>query len=48
MVRDMIARTRTDIVHGWFVCSFGVEDQDAQLLLRVPFRDTVSDEGVWE
>jgi hypothetical protein len=30
------------------VCSFEIEDEDAQLLLTVPFSDTVSDEGVWD
>lgn len=41
--RDHIARTRTDIVRDWFVCSFEIEDADAQLLLTVPFSDTVPD-----
>ena len=39
--RDHIARTRTDVIRDWFVCSFEIEDEDAQLLLRVPFSDTV-------
>ena len=47
VARDTIARTRTDIVRDWMVCSFEIEDEDAQLLLTVPFSDTVSDEGVW-
>ena len=47
MARDLIARTRTDVIRDWFVCSFEVEDEDAQVLLTVPFSDTVSDEGVW-
>ena len=41
--RDHIARTRTDIIRDWFVCSFEIEDEDAQLLLTVPFSDTVPD-----
>ena len=48
VARDLIARTRTDIIRDWFVCSFEIEDEDAQLVLTVPFSDTVSDEGVWE
>ena len=48
VIRDTVARTRTDIVRDWFVCSFEIEDEDAQLLLTVPFSDIVSDEGVWE
>ena len=48
VARDTIARTRIDIVRDWMVCSFEIEDEDAQLLLTVPFSDTVSDEGVWE
>jgi hypothetical protein len=39
--RDHIARTRTDIIRDWFVCSFEIENEDAQLLLTVPFSDTV-------
>ena len=38
--RDHIARTRTDVIRDWFVCSFEIEDEDAQLVLHVPFRDT--------
>ena len=48
VARDTIARTRTDVIRDWFVCSFEVEDEDAELLLTVPFSDTVSDEGVWD
>ncbi|CAO4135939.1 DUF6894 family protein [Methylorubrum extorquens] len=44
---DHIVRTRTDIIRDWFVCSFEIEDEDARLLLTVPFSSTVSDEGVW-
>jgi hypothetical protein len=46
VARDTIARTRTGIVRDWMVCSFEIEDEDAQLLLTVPFSDTVSDEGI--
>ena len=46
--RDMIARARMDMIRDWMVCSFEIEDEDAKLLLTVPFNDTVSDEGVWD
>ena len=46
--RDMIARTRTDMIRDWFVCSFEIEDEDAQLLLTVPFSDTVPVEEGWD
>jgi len=39
--RDHIARTRTDVIRDWFVCSFEIEDEDAQLVLKVPFSETV-------
>jgi hypothetical protein len=45
--RNHFARTRTDIIRDWFVCSFEIEDEDAQLLLTLPFRSTFSDEDVW-
>ena len=48
MARDMIARTRTDIVRDWMVCSFEVTDVTGALVLTVPFSDTVSDEGIWD
>jgi len=41
--RDMIARTRSHLVRDWFVCSFEIEDEDARLLLTVPFSETVPD-----
>jgi hypothetical protein len=46
--RDHIARTRTEIIRDWFVCSFEIEDEDAQLLLTVPFSDTVVENGIWD
>jgi hypothetical protein len=48
VARNTIARTRTGIVRDWMVCSFEIEDEDAQLLLTVPFSDTVSEEGMWD
>ena len=41
--RDHIARTRTDAVRDWFVCSFEIEDEDAERVLTVQFSDTVPD-----
>ena len=46
--RDIIARTRTDIVRDWMVCSFEVTDEQSQPVLTVPFGDTVSDKGIWD
>jgi uncharacterized protein DUF6894 len=48
MARTMIARERLTMIRDWMVCSFEIKDEDAQILLRVPFSDTVSDEGVWD
>ena len=41
--RDLIARTRTHVIRDWFVCSFEIEDEDAERVLTVPFSDTVPD-----
>ncbi|MCC0809436.1 hypothetical protein FPV16_25100 [Methylobacterium sp. W2] len=43
--RDLIARSRTDAVRDWFVCSYEIEDEDCHRLLTVPFSDTVPDNG---
>jgi hypothetical protein len=39
--RDTIARTRTEIVRDWMVCSFEITDEQGNLTLTVPFTDTV-------
>jgi Cu2+-containing amine oxidase len=39
--RDMIARTNTDIVRDWMVCSFEVTDEAGQPVLTVPFSDMI-------
>jgi hypothetical protein len=44
VARDTIARTRTDIVRDWMVCSFEITDEAGHLVLTVPFSDTVPDE----
>jgi hypothetical protein len=36
------------VIRDWFVCSFEIEDEDAQLLLTVPFSDTVVENGIWD
>jgi hypothetical protein len=41
VARDTIVRTRTDIVRDWMVCSFEITDEHGQLILTVPFSDTV-------
>ena len=48
MARDMIARTRTDIVRDWFVCSFEITDEQGEHVLTVPFSDTVPEEEGWD
>lgn len=42
--RDLIERTRSDIVRDWFDCTFEITDADGQLVLTVPFGDTVPEE----
>src|ERR1700712_3031637 len=44
VARDTIARTRTDVVRDWMVLSFESTDEAGQLVLTVPFSDTVSDQ----
>lgn len=41
--RDLMARTRTNIVRDWFTCAFEIMDEAGQLVLTVPFSDTVPD-----
>ena len=40
--RGMIAGPSMSSIRDWFVCSFEIEDEDAQLLLTVPFTDTLT------
>ena len=44
VARKMIAQERLTMIRDWMVCSFEIEDEDAQLLFTVPFSDTVPDE----
>ena len=46
--RDMIARTRTDLVRDWMVCSFEIMDDRGQPVLTVPFSDTVTELEDWD
>jgi hypothetical protein len=46
--RDMIARTRTDLVRDWMVCSFEILDDKGQPVLTVPFSDTVKELEDWD
>jgi hypothetical protein len=39
--RDLIARTRTNIVRDWFTCTFEIMDEAGRPALTVPFSDTV-------
>lgn len=42
--RKMIARDRLTMIRDWMVCSFEVTDEAGNLVLTVPFSDTVSHE----
>ena len=39
--RNMIARTRIDIVRDWMVCSFEIMDEAGQRVLTMPFSDMI-------
>ena len=39
--RDMIARTRIDIVRDWMVCSFEIMDETGERVLTMPFSDMI-------
>ncbi|RYF30720.1 MAG: hypothetical protein EOO23_04500 [Comamonadaceae bacterium] len=40
--RDMIKRTRTQMIRDWFDCSFEVTDAAGELVATVPFAETVT------
>ena len=40
--RGLIAGPSLSAIRDWFTCSFEIEDEDAQLLLTVPFTDTLT------
>ncbi|WP_264051610.1 DUF6894 family protein [Methylobacterium flocculans] len=42
--RDHIARTRTDVIRDWFVCSFEIQDENGNSVLTVPFSAVVPEE----
>jgi uncharacterized protein DUF6894 len=39
--RDMIRRTRTQIIRDWFDCTFEITEAQGKIVLIVPFGDTV-------
>lgn len=41
---DLIARTRSDFVHDWFVCSFEIVDEAGEPVLTLPFGEAVAQE----
>jgi hypothetical protein len=41
--RDLIARTRSDMVRDWFACAFEIVDIAGDPVLTVPFAETVSE-----
>lgn len=43
--RAMIARDQLDMVRDWMDCSFEITDEAGQLVLTVPFSDTVPEEA---
>jgi hypothetical protein len=47
VAKDMIARTRTDIVRDCMVCSFEIMDEEGRPVLTVPFSDTVPELEDW-
>ncbi|CAO4172348.1 DUF6894 family protein [Methylorubrum extorquens] len=42
VARAMIARDRLVTIRDWMDCSFEITDEDGQLVLTVPFSDTVA------
>lgn len=42
--RIMIARDRHTFIRDWMDCSFEITDEDGQLVLTVPFSDTVQEQ----
>ncbi|KMO37891.1 hypothetical protein VQ02_12445 [Methylobacterium variabile] len=44
VARDLITRTRVHSVRDWFACAFEVTDESGQLVMTVPFGDTVTEE----
>lgn len=40
--RKMIVGPSMSYVRDWFVCAFEIEDEDAKLLLTVPFTDILT------
>lgn len=47
VARDMIERTRTEIVRDWMVCSFEITDETGKHVLTVPFSGTLPKDDNW-
>ncbi|CAO4185200.1 DUF6894 family protein [Methylorubrum extorquens] len=45
VARAMIARDQFATIRDWMLCSFEITDKDGQLVLTVPFSDTVLEQG---
>ena len=43
--RDLIARTRMDSIRNWFDCSFEVTNEAGQVVLVMPFGETLNETG---
>jgi uncharacterized protein DUF6894 len=41
--RDLIARSRMDGIRNWFECSFEVTNEAGQVVLVLPFSETVKE-----
>jgi hypothetical protein len=41
VIRDTVARGRSEIVRDWMACSFEITDEAGQLVMTVPFSETV-------
>lgn len=48
VARDMIERTRTEIVREWMVCSFEIKDEAGEHVLTIPFSDTLPKDDTWD
>lgn len=42
--RDLIERTRSDILRSWFDCTFEITDVNGRSVLTMPFTEVVSDQ----
>jgi hypothetical protein len=47
VAEKMIARDRLTMIRDWLVCSFEITDEEGQLVLTLPFSDTVPELEDW-